>query len=290
MFSVIDVSDWAVDELDEQLGTKEKCWLKDRTWLFKQVREGRDGLSGEDWAEKLVERLGRSLGVPIAEVELATRLGARGIIGRSFVEEGARLEHGNELLVRVDPDYDRDQSRHNPRYSVEAVKDALVGVGPPSGYPELSGFTAFDVWSGYLMLDAWVAGRDRHHENWGAVARGHVRELAPSFDHGNALGFQEHDDARSRMAADGELLLRWARRGRSHHFGGKPVLTDLANAALGSASTEAAKYWRGRLLAVPDEACLEVIEQVPATHMSVPARRFALELLRTNRRRLIDGD
>ncbi len=196
MFPIIDVSDWVVDELDEQLGTKEKWWLADRTWLFKQVRPGQDGPSGEDWAEKIVEELGRRLGLPVAEVELSVRMGVRGIISRSFVEQGARLEHGNELLARVDPDYDRTESRHNVRYTVPAVKAALDGVGPPSGYPDLQGFTAFDVWSGYLMLDAWVAGRDRHHENWGAVARGHARELTPSFDHGNALGFQEHNEAR----------------------------------------------------------------------------------------------
>lgn len=284
------MSDWAVDELDEQLGTKEKWWLQDRTWLFKQVRAGRDGPLGEDWAEKVVEQLGRRLGTPVAEVELAIRHGAPGIISRSVVPADARLEHGNELLVRVDPDYDRDQSRYNVRYTVAAVKAALEGVTAPTAAPELLAFNAFDVWTGYLVLDAWVGGRDRHHENWGAVSRGPSRELAPSFDHGNALGFQESDTARDRLARDSDALARWARRGKSHHFAGKPRLSDLANEALSLASDVARTHWREQLVGVGQDECQENVEQVPGTVMSAEARTFVLELLKTNQRRLIDGD
>lgn len=290
MFEVVDVSEWSVDEIDEQLGTKEKCWMRERQWLFKQVREGRAGVSGEDWAEKVVEQLGVLLGLPVAEVQLAVRHQRRGIISKTFVDAEGRLEHGNELLVRVDRDYDRDLARHNERYTVPAVKAALAGVGPPSGYEQLAALDAFDVWSGYLVLDAWVAGRDRHHENWGVIAKGHVRELAPSFDHGNALGFQEPLEAQERMLEDQEALGTWARRGRSHHFAGKPRLTDLANQALTLASTEAANLWRQQLALVHDDDCAAVLEQVPAALMSVPARMFCLEMLKTNRRRLTDGD
>ena len=62
----------------------------------------------------------------MATVELATCAGQRGIVTRNFVPDGARLEHGNELLVRVDPDYDMDLPRQNDRYTIEAVSRALV--------------------------------------------------------------------------------------------------------------------------------------------------------------------
>lgn len=66
--------------------------------------------------------------------------------------------------MRVDPDYDRDQTRRNERYTVDAVKQALADVSVPDAY-RVEGMSAFDLWAGYLVLDAWVAGRDRHHEN-----------------------------------------------------------------------------------------------------------------------------
>ena len=52
----VDVSSFNIDG-DEQMGTKEKFWLrsqeKDERWLWKQARN-KDGFTrGEDWAECL---------------------------------------------------------------------------------------------------------------------------------------------------------------------------------------------------------------------------------------------
>lgn len=94
VYQVVDVTDWRLDEVDEQLGTKEKYWLRSpsgQRWLFKQVRSREHG---EDWAEKIVERLGLHLGLPVATVELAKHEGIRGFVTRTFVPEDARLEHG----------------------------------------------------------------------------------------------------------------------------------------------------------------------------------------------------
>ena len=40
---------------------------------------------------------------------------------------------------------------------------------------------------GYVLLDAWIANQDRHHENWGALRHGDELRLAPTFDHGASL-------------------------------------------------------------------------------------------------------
>lgn len=63
-------------------------------------------------------------------------------------------------------------------------------VPPPLNRVGPDDMDGFDIWAGSLFLDAWVAGSDRHDENWGAVTDGSVVRLAPSFDHGNALGSQ----------------------------------------------------------------------------------------------------
>ncbi len=49
---------------------------------------------------------------------------------------------------------------------------------------------------GYLLLDAWIANTDRHHENWGVVWDGEVFRLASTFDHGAALAHSLRDEER----------------------------------------------------------------------------------------------
>ena len=286
MFPVVDVSQWQVDEVDEQLGTKEKSWLRnssDQRWLFKQVRSAEHG---EDWAEKLVQQLALHLGLPVANVDLAVLGDRRGVISQNFVPRDARLEHGNELLVRIDPDYDRDQTRRNDRYTIEAVQLALSDASPPDAYV-IENLSAFDVWAGYLVLDAWVAGRDRHHENWAVIATPNGRVLAPTFDHGNALGFQETEEKHRTMSQDDAMLSRWADRGTSHHFAGRPRLVDLAHSALDAASSHTRRIWLTRLAGVSEDDLTSVISQMPPI-MSAAARTFCLRLLMLNQRRLCD--
>lgn len=290
VFEVHDVTGWAVDEVDEQLGTKEKRWLISPTedrWLFKQVRGAESSQRGEDWAEKIVEQLGLHLGLPVAEVELASSREQRGVISKSFVPPNARLEHGNELLVRVDPDYDRDQDRRNERYTLAAVKQALGDASVPAAYL-VEGLSAFDLWAGYLVLDAWVGGRDRHHENWAVVAHPQRRVLAPSFDHGNALGFQEPEHRHQSLGRDEAALNRWAERGRSHHFAGAPGLVHLAHDALDQAATDTRSLWMNRLASVGENDIVGIVENVPTGLMSEAARTFCTKLLLLNQRRLCD--
>lgn len=112
------------------------------------------------------------------------------------------LELGNELFARVDPHCDGSLTRRKDRYTVQAVRAALAGVGPPIGRHGLASQSAFDVWAAYLLLDVSVAARDRHSRNWAVDEHAAGRSLAPSFDHGNALGFQEPADRHQLLAHD----------------------------------------------------------------------------------------
>lgn len=272
------------------MGTKDKDWLEheDARWLFKMVRSKPGQQSGEDWAEKIVEQLAHLLEVPVASVDLAVKRGHRGVVSVNFVPPEARLEHGNELLVRIDPSYDMDAGRRNDRYTVASVLQALADAQAPAELAD-QGFSAFDVWAGYLVLDAWVAGRDRHHGNW-AVLAAEDRVLAPSFDHGNALGFQEPDARRAKLAVDPAGLAKWALKGRSPHFAGGPQLVDLAREADASMTPSVRGHWLARLAEIEDDAVQAVLAQVPHELMSEDARRFCRELLSLNQRRLCDVD
>ncbi|HMS76061.1 hypothetical protein [Gordonia sp. (in: high G+C Gram-positive bacteria)] len=277
---------------DEPLGTKAKFWVVDpdgRRCLFKYARAPQGRTMGEDWVEWAVHHLATMLSIPSATAIPATHEGQRGVLSRSVLTADDRLVHGNELLTLTDPEYDATAEREYHRYTIDAVRRALDGIAAPTscGAPIT---TAFDAWAGYLMLDAWVAGRDRHHENWAVIERAGELSLAPSFDHGNALGFQVAEAEARNLSLDGNRLVKWARRGRSHHFNGRPGLVDLATTALGLADREARDFWIAKLAAVTDDEVASLLASVPADYLSDPARKFAVKLLHLNKERILDGD
>ena len=167
MFQMRDVSTWPVVEA-EPLGRDRKVWLRDPTvpallatkeynWLFKPVVIPRHGVSqGEDWVEKLVSELGRLLGVPCAEVDLAECHGEAGSVSRNVVPDRWELVLGSELMSAVVPDYQEGQNNPpgRPGHSPERIVEALAECRAPIGYDHVTGAGMF---AGYLVLDAWVA-------------------------------------------------------------------------------------------------------------------------------------
>ena len=278
---------------DEPLGTKEKFWVtppdEDDTWLFKYARlNSEQEVLGEDWAEWLVHQLGVAMGIPTATVVPATCSGRRGVLSKNIVPLTGRLVHGNSLLGHIDSSYETTNGRENPGYTVDAVHRALEGVTAPESALAASGLDAFDVWAGYLVLDALVAGRDRHHENWGIVTSKGSRFLAPSYDHGNALGFQEKDEKRRRCLDVPDQMRSWVERGRSPHFAGKPSLVTLAHRATQQSSFEANTRWRRAIQELSIDLVRDLTQQVPGDVMSDVTRSFVVELVSRNQRRLIN--
>jgi hypothetical protein len=108
-----------------------------------------------------------------------------------------------------------------------------------------SSFTAFDVFAGFLVLDAWDGNQDRHEEN-GAVLRSPAGELslAPSFDHGASLGFLLSEDQRAAKAADEAAIRAYAEGGRARKIEGRRLqLVEVAADALQQATPEARSFW-----------------------------------------------
>jgi hypothetical protein len=279
---------------EEPMGTKDKFWVAfdGEEWLFKFSRsDGQGGVRNEDWAEWIVYQLAADLGIPAAIVKPATCDGRRGILSRSVMRDRAseRLVHGNELLHDFDRDYQLDITRANPGYTVEYVAQALRNVGPPRDRVEVEDFSGFDVMAGYLMLDALVAGRDRHHENWAAIESEGQRTLSPSFDHGNALGFQEPDHRAAALAGNPEALLKWLERGTSHHFAERPPLVSVAADAFALVGTDAGAYWRHKLRVLADDRIDAIVGSVPSSAMSSASNSFVRSLLKFNRERVADG-
>jgi hypothetical protein len=251
---------------------------------------------GEDWAEKAVEQLASLINVPTAHVEVAHLLRSDGVelgvVSRDLAVD-MDLQGGFMLLADVPGYRFRDERGRPPKdhigHTVINVRRLLEEnrVRPPVGFAP-DRFTAFDVFTGFLVLDAWVGNQDRHEENW-AVLRSPEGELslAPSFDHGASLGFLLSEEQRRSKASDERAMRAFANGGRATKFQGRRLqLVDVAADALGQASSEARSYWRRQLAGVTRESCATVLAHIP--RLSEDSRRFCLELLDVNRRRLLD--
>jgi hypothetical protein len=116
-----------VPENREPLGSKRKLWFRDVAGekprlLFKYNRPG----TGEDWSEKIAAELARLLGVPHAEVELATFDAQPGAAIVDFTDnEQLSLVHGNELLEFVDRAYPVQQRYGAVGHTPAAVVNLL---------------------------------------------------------------------------------------------------------------------------------------------------------------------
>jgi hypothetical protein len=279
------------------MGVTDHYWYRapdDQLWLFKPVVETSVGVQGEDWSEKVASAIANVLGVPAAQVELATRDGVRGCISRDLKPSGWQLQPGSVLLTSVVPDY-LARARYRTGHSAANIASALRGSSSPSGFVE-PGFTAFDVFVGYLLFDALIANQDRHEENWAVlvpdVSSHTPEELCGSFDHASSLGFNLTDRERlSRLTQRG--MDDWARKGRARRFerdpGSAPLsLVEYALNAGQFASRGTLKYWLERVGDFQVADVSDIVGTVPG--LSVPTATFILEVVTINRGRLLsDG-
>lgn len=292
---IIDVSDWD-SEGPEQLGSSEKLWLVDvdgQRWLWKAASFNDDRKvgrfrKGDDWAEWLGTKIAELIGLPAAEVHLAERAGACGTIGRSFIDrDRQQLVLGNVLLYEIDHSYPRGASGPLSQYTVDAVLGVLAEARPPSGC-QGDLWTAPEVMTGYLMLDALIANIDRHHENWGVlVDTDGQRQLAPTFDHGSSLGFLLSDEARLghlHTNDRNQTPEKWAGRARSRFARQHPI--SVFNQAA-QQEPRAAETWRMELRQISSPALDELLQGVPAERMSEPCRLFAKRIIEENRQQLL---
>lgn len=298
-FPVVDVSAWEVVR-DETSGAEEKAWLRDpdtgQDWLFKAVTVKLGHVHGEDWAEKSAAHLADLIGIPCARIELAGRGTSQGSISLDLCPRLFELQEGR-ILLEGRPGYVHQPGRRggHPGHSLENILAVLDGALPPPGWAGFPGATAFDVFAGYVMFDAWIANTDRHDHNW-AVLR-HATEAGPlrlsgSYDHASCLGFNVPDDKRTWRLAEPDRIGQWCERGKASCFehapgGPIPTLVDTAKKVLDLASPVAREHWLGKLAQVSDEDVRPIVTRNPG--MSDPARTFALKVLDVNRRRVLDG-
>ncbi|MCY3559790.1 MAG: HipA domain-containing protein [bacterium] len=287
----IDVTDWPLDR-SEPLGTKPKRWLRkpghDERWLMKDATysiraDGTTYLKGDDWAERIASGIADCLRLPAARTELVVRRfdtdDRLGVISKSVVERREELVLGNQLLAQP-------VSRHRREgYTIRAILKALADVNAP---PDAEGgLSAWDVFAGYLLLDALIGNTDRHEQNWAVIVGGESLCLAPSFDHASSLGFLLDPRERERRLTTRDLGYApeaWADRAKSE-FEGKPHPVEAFREAYAMLDSGARDRWLERCENV--DRLVEPIWLVPEHRMSRPAREFAERVVRRNHQRLL---
>jgi hypothetical protein len=287
----------------ETLGTKPKFWWFDqgqKRLLFKAEDRG----TGEDWAEKIASHLCELLGLPHVHYEMAEEFfqGKRvrpGVICENLAPAPLSLVLGNQLLFERDDSYPLDEkAKYKVRlHTVSAIVEVLNGLKPPIDFQPSSKIkSALDVFVGYIMLDVWIANQDRHHGNWGAIRdAGGELFLSPTFDHGAALARLLTDSERSERRSTRDRnrsIATYASKARSACYADtaaeKTLETLTCFQAFAQRSPDAAKEWIERLESIAENDVCEIISRVPARRMSDISKKFTLELLNENKKRILE--
>lgn len=248
---------------------------------------------GEDVAEKLGSEFARLIGVPAAPVQLAIRGGVRGALVEDVRLPDWELQAGQALMPEVVSDYDPDDPEQRG-HNVGAIRAALERFTAPPGSQLPDDFRAFDAFAGYLVLDALIAHGDRHDRNWAVLVPppgvSQREALCASFDHAASLGFTLSDPARAEYLRKGSVS-EWAARGRASRFEHRrgsrwQTLVELAGSAVALCPAVTRTYWRERILSVDSDSVVGVVDA--ARDLSDVTRRFTIDLIMVNRRRLLD--
>jgi hypothetical protein len=224
-----------------------------------------------------------------------------GVVCETCAPPPTMMALGNQLLEVLDPAYPQGRKYKVRGHTVPAVWKALELLQlPPTSY--LVGMpggieSAFDVFCGYVLLDAWVANQDRHHENWAALLCDGVLRLAPTFDHGASLVRNLTDEERKERLSTrdrGRQIAAFARRARSAFYADasetRPMNTIEVWRSFSQKAPQAGNIWLERLSELSEASVAEVLGQIAPQRMSQIARDFSLRLLMENRQRLLDGE
>jgi hypothetical protein len=281
------------EELD---GIIPKGWIETERFgkvLFKEAASDREDIteSRTDWSEKIVSEINQLVGLPTALYELAVMVednqevpGTISIdLSQSGDEERFPLE---ELLQQSMSQYD-----YAFNYQVDNVIQALSdnNIRLPPKFPVPEGIKdGADMFVGVLMIDATVGNSDRHDRNLDIVRQTNGQfYLSPVFDHGYSLGASEDNDLRSWI--DPEHYNRY------HNFSsfsdrGEEISGVEAFRQAAAIRPQAAKIWLNKLQQLDFGQIERVFAKIPSERLTQEAKNFALELLKYNRKQLLNLD
>ncbi|PWD83756.1 HipA domain-containing protein [Ignatzschineria cameli] len=302
-YPIIDISNFQFSD-NEQLGSKKKSWFIDpdgNEFLFKSIMSlDKNNIvqkrEGEDWAEKITSELANVLQLPSAQYDLAIYKGERGVISKNFLREACdnpdeyeliQLILGNELIENPQRHY-----KNQPISRVHGVMRQIIKNKPLKHDSFTNIKKASDFFTGYLMFDVLISNQDRHCENWGLIqtAQG-TNHLAPSFDHAASLGRSENSSKRKRILYGNDpriTMEKYVTKAKSY-FSRNNIRCTLMEAYLYFAqkNKKAAIAWGEKLNAININTIKNIVMRVPQSIMDDLEKEFTIELLRTNKARIL---
>jgi hypothetical protein len=297
-YPILNVDPVQSDQI-EQMGSKRKFWFygsqpPTTKFLFKYNRPQ----TGEDWSEKVASHIAELLGLPHAEVELASCAGDRGIISKDFTkgEINGELVHGNELMAILDTTYPKHSSYKVPQYTIQRIAETFsrIAISVPKKLAGEIG-SPMDLFLGYLFLDAIIGNTDRHHENWGILLLASETEdwyveLAPTFDHASSLGRELTDERREFFLAYPNELQKYIERARSaiylNHTDSKPLRTIDCFTEFSKACSST-KLWLDKLAKISDDSICSIVDRLPPGAICDKSKEFVIKVLLANKGRLL---
>lgn len=239
------------------------------------------------------------LKLPTHIVRIAECEGRVGCAVRSFLKPGEVLVHGNELMAGAISGYDKEKQQQQSDHHFDNIVATLEHwFKMPQGRVRASGRMV-----GYLVLDALVGNTDRHHENWGVLARtlrlpesplkGAPRKnvqitMAPTFDHGSSLGRELLEERAQRLLNDREALRRYIRKATGGIYLDPTQKKGLSPVALveliAQKYPELFEHWRQRVDELPAGFAKPLLAKIPDSAMSPRSKEFALVFLEETRR------
>jgi len=292
------------------MGSKRKFWFTHQELgrcLFKWGRPD----SGEDWAEKFACEIADLLNLPHAEYELGECRGQGGLITKTFIPPNGGFVPGNWILRRSVKDYPStgptsrvfSRVREHTLAIILGINRRYRNLKLPVSWEPLAGITRpEEVFVGYLMLDALIGNTDRHHENWAWVFQlgfepgsGIRVHLAPTYDHASCLGRELKDDERRERLTTKDRnrsVEIYATKAVSAIFDTpsdkKPLTTFDVFQKAALQFPNPAHVWLEKLLSISAENFAEIAARFPESRISPSAAESALEVIRINRKRLLE--
>ncbi len=268
----------------EQLGTKEKFWVykEGKKLLFKIGREN----TRENLAEKAIYEIGKLLGINAAKYEFAQYMGRYGVLSPIFLKDGERLIHGNELLLKFDSSYPKENFYKVKEYKISTVLDVINSL-------KVFDDSALFSFIGYLIFDAFTANQDRHHENWGIVLSAHEGKisLAPTFDHAAGLGCRENIETIKKRfkTKDSRFTIEaFCNRAKTPFYENNKKLSTLETIQVCQKFDNAAvKFWIEKILSVDFIKIDDIFSKIPKEFYNENIElEFSKKILEINRKRL----
>jgi len=200
---LIDTSLWTRDLKSQASGTRAKYWFLEpgsdpenaTKYLFKIPTEG----TGGHWAEFVASNVGAKLGFQTAEVNLAMNEGVLGTISKNFRPKIEEFYEGGDLFLAKFEDFNRYSLTY---YELPHILELLA---------------AYDIEKEFVdipVFDALIANNDRHCDNWGVLRGPNGIRLAPIYDNGSSLGFNEVNEKKKKMLVDDKMLAGFCNRGK----------------------------------------------------------------------------